>query len=357
MWEMTRLTRIRTDRRRVLAGGAALFAGTVAFHKAGAQSAIARGPEHAIFTEFSPESKLLKAGWNTRVFTHTDARRGNGIQCDFVTGIITLAPGSYHFTGVSVVAYMSGGEPAEMTTVRAPASAGYCRLRTVGSSRVLKSGYARRRQRRPQCHLHRKPEHREPHCERVRSVSGNRQDRRNGAGTSIGKQSGANLLAGLHPEFPMACDGQNRHSECVTNRVECSSASRDRAPAQARTSRICITATMTEAPRPSASLADLQLLVQLPVRVDPASVRAAFLAQDARRQVLRARLTVAHRRLGNAALRARRWRVQAGCGGADRVGAWSKCCSVPVPRPPSARPAERRRRSSWRCERWARRWV
>jgi len=28
MWEMTRLTRIRTDRRRVLVGGAALFAGT-----------------------------------------------------------------------------------------------------------------------------------------------------------------------------------------------------------------------------------------------------------------------------------------------------------------------------------------
>ena len=185
---MTRLTRIRTDRRRVLAGGAALFAGAVAFRKAaGAQSATAMGPGHAIFTEFSPESKLLKAGWNTRVFTHTDARRGNGIQCDFVTGIITLAPGSYHFTGVSLVAYNSGEEPAEMTTVRAPASAGYCRLRTVGPSRVLNPGMR----------------------DVVRSVSGNRQDRRNSAGTSIGKQSGANLLAGLNPEFPMACDGQN----------------------------------------------------------------------------------------------------------------------------------------------------
>ena len=206
---MTRLTRVRIDRRRVLAGGAALFAGTVAFRKAGAQSATAMGPGHAIFTEFSPESKLLKAGWNTRVFTHTDARRGNGIRCDFVTGIITLAPGSYHFTGVSVVAYMSGGEPAEMTTVRAPASAGYCRLKDPWSELRVESGYARRRQRRPQCHLHRKSEHCEPHCEPVRSVSGNRQDRGNGAGTSIGEQSGANLLAGLHPEFPMACDGQN----------------------------------------------------------------------------------------------------------------------------------------------------
>ena len=116
---MTRLTRIGTDRRRVLAGGAALFAGTVAFRKAGAQSATATASEYAVFTELSPESKLMKAGWNTRVFTHTDARRGTGIQCDFVTGIITLAPGSYHFSGVSVVAYMTGGEPAEMTTVRA----------------------------------------------------------------------------------------------------------------------------------------------------------------------------------------------------------------------------------------------
>jgi len=140
MMDMTRLTRIRTDRRRVLAGGAALLAGTVAVRKAGAQSATATSPDHAIFTEFSPESKLLKAGWNTRVFTHADARKGNRIQCDFVTGIVTLAPGSYHFTGVSVVAYMSGGEPAEMTTVRAPASAGYCRLRTVGPSRVLNPG-------------------------------------------------------------------------------------------------------------------------------------------------------------------------------------------------------------------------
>jgi hypothetical protein len=86
MWEMARLARVRTDRRRVLAGGAALFAGTVAFRTAGAQSATAKGPERAIFTEFSPESKLLKAGWNTRVFTHTDARRGNGIQCDSPPG-------------------------------------------------------------------------------------------------------------------------------------------------------------------------------------------------------------------------------------------------------------------------------
>ena len=145
---MTRLTRIRIDRRRVLAGGAALFAGTVAFRKAGAQSATAIGPGHAICAEFSPDSKLLKAGWNTRVFTHTDARRGNGIRCDFVTRDHHLGTGPaplHRCLAWSLTP--SGGEPAEMTTVRAPASAGYCRLRTVGPNRVLNRGYARRRQR------------------------------------------------------------------------------------------------------------------------------------------------------------------------------------------------------------------
>ena len=57
---MTRLDSIRTDRRRVLVGGAGLFAGTVAFRKAGAQSATARAPEHAIFTEFSPEFEAVE---------------------------------------------------------------------------------------------------------------------------------------------------------------------------------------------------------------------------------------------------------------------------------------------------------
>jgi len=205
---MTRLTRIRTDRRRVLAGGAALFVGTVAFRKAGAQSATARGPEHAIFTEFSPESKLLKAGWNTRVFTHTDARRGNGIQCDFVTGIITLAPGSYHFTGVSLVAYNSGGEPAEMTTVRAPASAGYCRLRTLGPNYVLNPGM-------------RDVDNADPSVicigSRAPRTSLRACSKRIWKPTrpwkwcwNINREAiRSKLRAGLHPEFPVACDGQN----------------------------------------------------------------------------------------------------------------------------------------------------
>src|SRR5688572_15694337 len=83
----------------------------------------------AVFTEFSPDNKGLKPGWNRRVFTDVTARRGDAIQCDLTSGLITLAPGTYRLTGFSTVAYNTGGEPPEMATVRSPASAGYCRLR------------------------------------------------------------------------------------------------------------------------------------------------------------------------------------------------------------------------------------
>ena len=89
-----------------------------------------QGQEYAVFTEFSPDNKTMTPGFNTRVFTDVDSQRGNSIRCDFKTGAITLAPGSYHITGFSMSTYNSGGEPPEMTTVRSPAAAGYCRLRT-----------------------------------------------------------------------------------------------------------------------------------------------------------------------------------------------------------------------------------
>jgi hypothetical protein len=82
----------------------------------------------------------LKGGWNTRVFTSTDSRKGNAIQCDFANGIVTVAPGVYHISGMSIVAYDSGSEPPEMATIRAPASAGYCRLRTLGSNPIIDPG-------------------------------------------------------------------------------------------------------------------------------------------------------------------------------------------------------------------------
>jgi len=138
---MTKSMTPSTTRRHLLAGGAAaLLASLGALRHASAQAPAASGLDYAVFTELSPESKLLKGGWNTRVFTNTDSRKGNAIQCDFATGIVTVAAGVYHIGGMSIVAYNSGGEPAEMTTIRAPASAGYCRLRTLGSSPIVDPG-------------------------------------------------------------------------------------------------------------------------------------------------------------------------------------------------------------------------
>lgn len=96
-----------------------------------------RGLDYAVFTEFSPDTKAMTPGFNTRVFTDCDSQRGNSIRCDFKTGIVTLAPGSYHITGFSMATYNSGGEPPEMSTVRAPAAAGYCRLRTYDPKRTV----------------------------------------------------------------------------------------------------------------------------------------------------------------------------------------------------------------------------
>jgi hypothetical protein len=109
-------------------------------HRHQATSSKVSGLEYAVFTELSPASKALKGGWNTRVFTGSDARKGDAIACDFATGIVTVAPGAYHIGGMSIVAYMSGDEPPEMATIRAPASAGYCRLRALGSEPVVDPG-------------------------------------------------------------------------------------------------------------------------------------------------------------------------------------------------------------------------
>ena len=136
---MRKSIRDTADRRKVLAGGAALLVGALATRDAAAQSA-APALDYAVLTELSPESKPIKAGFNTRVFTDTDVRMGSAIQCDFETGVITLAPGLYHITGMSMAPYFSPNEPPEMTTIRAPASAGYCRLRTYDPSFVVPAG-------------------------------------------------------------------------------------------------------------------------------------------------------------------------------------------------------------------------
>ena len=95
---MTKSMTPRTTRRHLLAGGAAaLLTSLGALRHASAQASAApaaSGLDYAVFTELSPESKLLKGGWNTRVFTDTDSRKGNAIQCDFATGIVTVARAS-----------------------------------------------------------------------------------------------------------------------------------------------------------------------------------------------------------------------------------------------------------------------
>jgi len=141
---MTIIKRDTTARRSMLAGGA-LLAGVMAPKNAAAQSTTPQAKpgsttEYAIFTEFSPNSKPIQAGWNTRVFTDTDARKGNAIQCDFTTGVITLAPGRYYITGHSIATYFIDAEPPEMTTIRSPASAGYSRLRTFDPNYVVPPG-------------------------------------------------------------------------------------------------------------------------------------------------------------------------------------------------------------------------
>lgn len=113
-------------RRSLLLGGTATLLGGAT--SANGQPAL----DYAVFTELSPDTKAMKPGWNRRVFTNTDIRKGNGIQCDFATGIVSLAPGTYHLAGMSIVTYHTGAEPPGMTATKAPnAAAGYCRLRTV----------------------------------------------------------------------------------------------------------------------------------------------------------------------------------------------------------------------------------
>jgi len=83
------MTRTAIGRRRFLLGGATAFGTPLATRSAMAHS------EYAVFTEFSPANKLMVPGWNRRIFTDTDARKGDSIKCDFATGVVTLAPGSY----------------------------------------------------------------------------------------------------------------------------------------------------------------------------------------------------------------------------------------------------------------------
>jgi hypothetical protein len=84
---------------------------------------------YAVFSELSPENKPMAVGFNARVFNQVDAKHGHGIDLDMETGVITLAPGTWHVSALSTVVYDSGSEPPEMVTNRIPANGGYARIR------------------------------------------------------------------------------------------------------------------------------------------------------------------------------------------------------------------------------------
>lgn len=86
---------------------------------------------YAVFAEYSPATKPMVPGFNVRVFNKTEALSGNEIRLEDGTGIITLAPGTYHMTGFSATVYYTGNEPRESIEIRSPSNAGYCRLRNV----------------------------------------------------------------------------------------------------------------------------------------------------------------------------------------------------------------------------------
>lgn len=88
---------------------------------------------YAVFAEFSPTTKLMEPGMNTRVFNVVESHQGDDIRLEMGTGVITLAPGTYHITGFSATAYATV-EPPEMVATRAPAAGGYCRVRKATDS-------------------------------------------------------------------------------------------------------------------------------------------------------------------------------------------------------------------------------
>jgi hypothetical protein len=84
--------------------------------------------DYAVYAEHSLTSKPMVAGWNTRVFNKREVEEGKNISLDDQTGVVTLKPGRYHITAMSLVNYADPANPTVIPTVLAP-PAGYARLR------------------------------------------------------------------------------------------------------------------------------------------------------------------------------------------------------------------------------------
>jgi hypothetical protein len=87
-------------------------------------------PDYAVYAEYSLSNKPMVAGWNTRVFNKREIEEGKNISLDDQTGVVTLKPGLYHITAMSLVNYADPANPTIIPTTLTP-PAGYARLRHV----------------------------------------------------------------------------------------------------------------------------------------------------------------------------------------------------------------------------------
>jgi hypothetical protein len=86
--------------------------------------------EFAVYSEYSDSDKPMQPGANTRVFNTIEVPSGGSIKLDKNTGVITLAPGTYHITASSIVTpYDPAVDTDGRVTNQARPFGGYCRLR------------------------------------------------------------------------------------------------------------------------------------------------------------------------------------------------------------------------------------
>jgi hypothetical protein len=89
--------------------------------------------DYAVYAEYSLTSKPMVAGWNARVFNKREVEEGSNISLDDQTGVVTLKPGRYRVTAMSLVNYADPANPTVIPTVLAP-PAGYARLRYLNDA-------------------------------------------------------------------------------------------------------------------------------------------------------------------------------------------------------------------------------
>jgi hypothetical protein len=110
----------------------------VALIAAGAVAACSRtedppAVDYAVYAEYSLSSKPMVAGWNTRVFNKREVEDGKNISLDDQTGVVTLKPGLYRITAMSLVNYADPANPTIIPTTLTP-PAGYARLRYLADA-------------------------------------------------------------------------------------------------------------------------------------------------------------------------------------------------------------------------------